>query len=227
MMRNPHPGQPGLWGQANITTGVLELFPAVWSAAEALCGPNEKLRREALVRLDEMGAPRLSPLVAYLIATRLSDPDLGMRAKAVRILGDLLTLDAHGNTAPEAVRRHVVAAISQMRTRAVFNLLEVATEEPETAPHITRLLDACPFAGRHLADISLDRTLPLAQRKQAVLFIGAVGYLDAISALERLSSRLEARSGGQQTMPFAPLDHANESELLPIVKSVLLLLQTP
>lgn len=219
--------QPGLWSQQNISTGMVELFPAVWSAAEALCGPDEKMRRAALTRLEEMGAPRLSPLVAYLISTRLSDSDMQLRARAVRIIGDLLALDAQGNATPEPVRRYLVSSLGQMRTRNVYHLLEVAVAEPDAAPQINRILNACPYAGKHLADITQDRTLPLAQRKQAVLFIGAVGYLDAISALERLVNRLSARGNGQQAMSFAPPQQADENELLPIVKSVLLLLQAP
>jgi len=228
MMRDVQPGaQPGMWNQANVSMGVLELFPEVWSAAEALCGPDEKLRREGLARLDEMGAPRLSPLIAYLIATRLSDSDLELRTRAVRILGDLLALDAQGNATPETVRRYLVAKLSQMRTRDAYHLLEVVVTEPDTAPYVSRLLDACPYAGRHLADIATDRMLPVAQRKQAVLFIGAVGYLDAIYPLEKLAARLQARRNGQQSMPFAPPLQADESELLPIVTSVLMLLQAP
>jgi hypothetical protein len=219
--------QPGLWSHQNISTGMVELFPAVWSAAEALCGPNEKLRREALTQLVELGAPRLSPLVAYLISTRFSDPDMVLRTRAVRIIGDLLALDPKGNATPEPVRRHLVTNLGQMRTRNVFHLLEVVVEEPDTAPQVNRILNACPYAGKHLADIAQDRTLPLALRKQAVLFIGAVGYLDAISTLERLANRLSARGSGQQAMSFAPPHQADENELLPIVRSVLLLLQAP
>jgi hypothetical protein len=206
---------------------MLELFPSVWSAAEALCGPDEKLRSEGLSRLEEMGAPRLSPLIAYLIATRLSDPNLELRSRVVRILGNLLALDAQGNTTPENVRRYLVTRLSQMRTRDTFHLLEVVVSYPDTAPYVTHLLDACPYAGKHLADIATDRMLPLAQRKQAVLFIGAVGYLDAIYPLEKLAARLQARRSGQQSMPFAPPMQADENELLPLVTSVLMLLQAP
>jgi HEAT repeat protein len=219
--------QPGLWQQNSVTSGFLELFPAVWGYAEALCSPVLKERKEALARLEEMGAARLSPLVAYLIATRLSDPDKFLRGRVVRILGDLLTLDSKGNITPEAVRRYLNAFLSQMRTRNVYNLLEIAVEDPEAIPHISRVLDACPYAGRHLGDIALDRTLPLAHRKQAVLFIGAVGYLEAIPPLEKLAARLEARLNGQQSMAFAPSPQSEDSELLPIVQSVLHLLQVP
>jgi hypothetical protein len=219
--------QPGLWQSFDTSTGMLELFPEAWNAAEALCGPDARLRRQALARLDELGAARLSPLVVYLVAGRLTDPDLGVRCQAVRIAGDLLAQDKQGNLIPEPVRRYLVWTLSQMRMRSVFHLLEVAKEEPESTPQITRLLNACPYAGRHLADIALDRTFPLAERKQAVLFIGAVGYLDAIPPLERLASRLAARLKGQQTMSFAPPAQGDEDDLLPIVQSVLHLLHAP
>ena len=219
--------QPGLWQSIEISTGILELFPEVWNAAEALCGLDARQRSQALARLEEMGAARLSPLVGYLVLTRLSDSDIKVRCQAVRMAGDLLSLDSHGLATPEPVQRLLVSTISQMRTRGVFHLLEVANEEPESIPQVTRLLNACPYAGRHLADIALDRSFPMPERKQAVLFIGAVGYLDAISSLERLAARLTARMKGQQSMSFAPPDSGDENDLLPIVQSVLQLLHAP
>ena len=163
----------------------------------------------------------------YLVSTRLSDPDIKVRSQAVRIAGDLLSLDSQGHTTPEPIRHLLVSTLSQMRTRGIFHLLEVANEEPESTPQVTRLLNACPYAGRHLADIALDRSFPLPERKQAVLFIGSVGYLDAISSLERLASRLIARMDGQQSMSFAPQVIGDENDLLPIVQSVLQLLNAP
>lgn len=219
--------QPGLWQSLETSTGIVELFPEVWNTAEALCGPDAGQRSQALVRLDELGAARFSPLVVYLVATRLADTDLKVRCQAIRITGDLLSPDKQGNATPEPVRRSLVWFLSQMRTRSIYHLLEAANSEPESTPQITRLLNACPYAGRHLADIALDRTFPLAERKQAVLFIGAVGYLDAIPALERLAARLGARLKGQQSMSFAPPAHGDENELLPIVQSVLHLLHAP
>lgn len=219
--------QPSLWQSIEISTGILELFPEVWNAAEALCGTDARLRSQALAHLDELGAARLSPLVVFLVSTRLSDPDIKVRCQAVRIAGDLLSLDNQGNATPEPVQRCLVTTLSQMRTRGIFHLLEVANEEPESTPQVTRLLNACPYAGRHLADIALDRAFPMAERKQAVLFIGAVGYLDAISSLERLAGRLASRMKGQQIMSFAPPSQDDENDLLPIVQSVLQLLHAP
>jgi hypothetical protein len=218
--------QPGLW-QSNFASGFLELFPAVWNDAEALCGPDAKERRAALARLEETSAPRLSPLVAYLVATRLSDPDLAVRGRAARVIGDLLTLDPLGNATPDVVRRYLNAYLSQMRTRGVYHLLEIAVTDPEAIPYLSRVLNACPYAGRHLGDIALDRMVPLSHRKQAVLFIGSVGYLESIPALERLATRLESRLVGQQAMAFAPPAQSEEKDLLPIVQSVLHILQSP
>lgn len=219
--------QAGLFQNVNILQGAVELFPAAWTAAEALVSADEKLRRAALVRLQELGAPRLSPLIAYLVATRLSDPDMELRTQAARIIGSLLVVDAHGNASPAPVRSQLAHTLGQMRTRNVYHLLEIALADPETSPHLTRILNACPYAGRHLADIAMDRMLPLNLRKQSVWFIGAVGYLDAIPSLERLAARLESRLSGQQSMPFAPPGQAEEMELLPIVRSVLELLRAP
>ena len=217
--------QPVLIPPAEDATGALELFPAVWTAAEALISPLARLRLQALAQLKQMEAPRLLPLVAYLVATRLADSNLEMRKEAVRICGSLLEVDDQGLPAPEGVRQAVMSFISQMRTRPIFGLLQVLQDAPELGMDVARLLNTCPYAGRHLMDLLADRKTPLGLRQRAADLIGQVGYLEAAPALERLETRLAARSIGQQTMPFAPVDSASEADLLPAVRRALLLLR--
>jgi len=68
--------QPRLFGPESNSTGSAELFPAIWNAAEDLANMVPAVRRLALECLENTGAARISPLVSYLIATRLCDPDL-------------------------------------------------------------------------------------------------------------------------------------------------------
>jgi len=142
-------------------------------------------------------------------------------------LGGLLLPDLEGRPTPEPVRRYLVAALSQMRTRSIYALLEVAYDGPDTAASVARLLNVCPYAGKHLVEILNERKLPLTIRRAAVDFIGSVGYLEAIPALERLATRLEARLGGQQSMPFAPPAVQDETDLLPVVQAALVMLKAP
>jgi hypothetical protein len=216
------PVQPTFFEVIETTTGLLELFPAVWSAAESLTSPDVHTRSSALDRLVELGAPRLSPLIAYLLATRLTDPDLPLRCRVVRILGELLSIDQNGHLAPDTVRRHLTSFLAQMRNRPIFCLLQTAIADPSLEPHITRLFNSCPHAGAHLAEIFSDRGMPLPVRQQAVHFVGQVGFLEAVPALERLAVRLEARLTGQQSMPFAPpITSQDESDLLPEMRSAI------
>ncbi len=217
--------QPTLIPLDSGTTGALELFPAVWSAAEALVSPVLRQRQQALAQLEQMGAPRLLPLVAYLVATRLADPSLEIRREAVRVVSGLLDKDANGRAAPERIRQAVISFVSQMRTRPIYGLLQVMQNYPEAGAGITRLLNACPYAGGHLMDLLANRKTPLGLRQQAVDLIGRVGYLEALPALERLEVRLAARSNGQQAMPFAPGDAGIEADLLPAIRRALLLLR--
>jgi hypothetical protein len=213
--------QPALFEDIPETHGAVELFPAVWGAVEELAAPEAALRHMALERLDGMNAARLLPLAAYVVATRLGDPDLSFRCKAVTLLGKVLAPDAEGHPAQEAVIRYLSAYLSQMRTRSIYALLEAAEESYPTAPYIARLLNACPDAGSHLGDILSNRKMPLEIRKQAAYFIGEVGFLDAIPALERLETRLASRLNGQQSMAFAPPASGDETELLPAVQRAL------
>jgi HEAT repeat protein len=219
--------QPPLFDLGDTSSGIVELFPEVWSALEGLGHPDEKRRQASLAYLAETGAYRLSPLVIYVMATRTTDPDMETRVEVVRLLGSVLSPDSKGNPAPEVVRHQLTTFLSQMRTRQIFALLQVLADAPRLEADVASLLSGCPFAGNHLADVVVSRKTPLEIRKKAVRLIGRVGYLDAIPALERLLSRLESRLHGQQAMPFAPKSSSEEAELLPDLQLTLALLRSP
>lgn len=219
--------QPVLFDFSDQATGAVELFPAVWSAAEDFISPDVNNRLVGLDMLLKLNAPRLSPLITYLLATRIIDPDINLRSRIVNALGELLMADKEGRLTPLTVRRCLMSYLNQMRTRPIFSLLEVRIQYPEQRDNIARLLNACPNAGRHLSDILADRKAPIAVREQAAYFIGIVGYLDAIPALERLSSRIESKLSGQQAMAFAPTFATEELKLLPAIQDTLTLLYSP
>ena len=207
--------------------GEMELFPAVWMALEALSSPIAGTRRNGIDELVRLNAPRFSSLVAYVLATRISDPDISIRINVIKALGDVLAPDDEGKMAPEIVRQHLVGTLTQIRQRPIFALLEATAEEDELDQHVARLLNACPQAGNTLIDILSDRKISIKIRKQAAHFLGSVGYLDAIPSLERLITRLQSRLNGQHAMPFAGSAILEDSELLPVVLDTLTVLQAP
>jgi hypothetical protein len=218
--------QPTLFSYSDTSLGTVELFPAVWSAVEELASSEASLRMAALHRLQALDAPRLSPLVAYMIATRIDDPDLPLRAQVIRIVSILLSIDESGRSAPERVQRYLIAYLNQMRMRPIYALLQAGIEFPHLDSDIARLLNSSPYAGNHLADILVDRKKSVAVRREAARYISIVGYLDALPVLERLESRLATRMNGQQYMPFAPPQVTDERELLPVVQSALAVLRS-
>lgn len=213
--------QPVLFDLGDTSSGVLELFPAVWGATEALASPDLSARQSGLQKLIDLKAARLSPLVVYVIATRLAEPDLHLRVQIVKVLAEVLRRDAHGQAAPEVVRQTLKQVLAQMRKRPIFELLHVVQLDPASQANVAVLLNACPHAGNHLADILANRDFSLEIRFLAAEFIGLVGYIAAIPALERLATRLESRLNGQQTMGFIQPRDDDEVNLLPAVKQAL------
>lgn len=212
-------------GQAS--KGEMELFPAVWMALEALTSPVVETRRSGIEELVRLNAPRFSSLVAYVLATRISDPDIAIRIEVIQALGEILSPDEDGNLAPEIVRQHLVGTLAQIRQRPIYALLEAAASEDRLDQYVSRLLNACPQAGNTLVDILSDRKMGIMIRKKAAHFLGTVGYLDAIPSLERLVTRLQSRLNGQRAMPFAGSTILEDNELLPVVLDTLSVLQTP
>jgi hypothetical protein len=221
-----HLDQPSLFEFDDASTSALELFPAVWSAGEAIISPDRQVRRQGLEQIAQSHAARYSPLIAYLLVTRLMEPDMDLRTQVVTTLADALRPDSQGRVAPEPVRMQLINDLARMRTRQIYALLQVADFDPQTVNSVAVLLNACSFAGNHLADILLDRKMSISIRLRAVELIGEVGYLDAIPVLERIRTRLEARLNGQQHMPFLTLEEGDEVALLPSIQASLELLQS-
>ena len=217
--------QPMLFDFADTASGALEFFPEVWGAAEKLTSPDLLERREALDRLIVLDAPRHSPLVAYLIATRIFDNDMELRFKVVDVLGKVLNPRETGKLAPPEVRLYLKGYCSEIGTRGFLKLMEVAETYPEAESKVAALLNLCSQSGEILSRIMNDRKIPYELRRQAIIFIGRVGFLEAIPALEKFEGRLESRMNGQKSMPFAPPYTSDENSLLPIIQTTLTLLK--
>ncbi len=213
--------QPALFDFAGTSSDGIDLFPTVWGAAEELTSPEIEIRQAALERLSALNAIRLSPLIAYLAATRLIEPDLALRKRIVQILGDVLATDEEGRPAPDSVTKHLTAYLAQMRKRQIVAILQVAALDKTSEIAAARLFNACQYGGSQLIEITSDRKGTLTIRQEAVRMIGLVGYLEALPTLERLEARLSARLSGQQSMSFATPSGPNESELLPDVQNAI------
>ena len=219
--------QPELFLFGETSAGTLELFPAVWAACEELVAPEMQVRQKGLEKLLALKAPRLSPLVTYILATRVTEPDHALRKLVASALADLLLVDSQGLAAPENVRRTLYTYLSQIRQPAILALLEISLSDLDMETKLATLLNVCPEGGRILLEILSDRKNPLELRCQAVRLINRVGYLDTLPELEKLAARLESRSLGQQVMPFVPPASQSEQALLIEIQSALTSLRQP
>lgn len=218
--------QIALFEAENIASGLTELFPAVWLALEGIASPRAADRHQNLDRLLELDAPRFSPLVAYVLATRLIDPDLKFRKRVVQALGDLL-IPVMGERPPDSVRGHLKGHCSVMGRGTVLAVLEVAEIDAAVNSQIAALFNLCSHIGSVLVEVMMERRISVSLRRQAINFIGQVGFIDAIPQLERLIERLESRSNGQRRMPFAPPSDPDEASLLTGAQATLAMLKEP
>jgi hypothetical protein len=207
-----------LFDYGESITNVVELFPAVWQATEFLASPEIGIRQHGLDTLVEIGAQKVSPLVAYMIATCLNDPDFKIRKRAIFILADLLTGDPGKKPIPEEVKKVVKNYLHHINEHIAFILLEVSASDPQVDPSLYQLFNSCPYAGKYLGDIATQWKNPLPIRQKAIYFIGVVGFLEALPVLEKLMSRLEARQNGQYMMSFAPSSSKSDEDLLPYLR---------
>jgi hypothetical protein len=189
--------QPDLNELTPSNSNKSEALPVIWEALESLTSQELLNRIAGLRRIIKLDAVRQHPLVIYVLMTRITEPDIELRTRIVQLLGSVLDLEVRGPkkaaASLEAVKKTLVTALAGMRTRQIFALLQVIEFDKSADGAVSNLLSYCSFAGGHLAQILSNRNAPLSIRRQAAHFIGRIGYLDALPALERLVSRLESR----------------------------------
>jgi len=214
-----------IYNLTDVELGVDKQRSDVWRALESLSSSDLSTRRAGLDALIVEDVAHRSPLVSYFLATRINDPDISLRIRVVKVLGDVLSPAPDGRTTPTAVRMHLASYLSQMRTQRILALLEVAESDPSTRDAIASLLKHCPRGGAHLAKIMKDRNISLKLRKYAVEFIADVGYLEVIATLERLSVRLGSRLNGNNLEDLTQDD--GDVYLLPEILNTLEVLKSP
>ena len=222
-----HRTQLELFDLTATVEDVAELFPEIWQALESVVSPEVETRYRGLEIIRKRNAERLSPLVAYVLATRLDDEDIDFRLKVVQAVGGLFTSDVPGVLTSAEVIRIVKYFLGKMRQRNIFALLQVAEYQPSSREEVAKLLKACSYSGKIMADIFTDHKLPLEIRSQAINYVGYLGFMETIPRLERLREKLESRMNGQRSMPFVLKSGSEEINLLPNIRNSLVLLKSP
>lgn len=204
----------------NINEFSLDQIHQLWESAEAISSPELNERKRGFERLIELDVISRSPLIAYLLATRIVEPDLTLRAYIVRVLAGILKTDSPDNLSPEIVRYTLVNYLSQIDLREILALLQLAEIDPYAEEQIVHLLSTCSCAGEHLINIANNRETSLPIRKLSIKFIGKVGYLEALPDLLRLETRLKTKAKSNH-------NEDSQTSLLPLIIESLTLLRAP
>ncbi len=202
-----------------------------WTAGEMFISPHVEERRRGLAILCGSDATRRSSLTLHLLASRVEEPDLGLRAQIVHALADYFEIREREYRYPPEVRGQVAGHLRKFERQQVVALLELhqAAGEGQVALRLdglAQLIERIPNASNVLTQVAGDRGQPLALRQSALELIGQVGFTDASSVLEGLLLRLEGRRAGQMTMLFAPADWPEDEALLPALRQTLVMLGT-
>ena len=188
--------------------------------------PHVEERRRGLAILCGSDAARRSSLTLHLLASRVDEPDLGLRAQIVHTLADYFEIrEREYRYAPE-VRGLVAGLLRRFDRGQMVALLELHQADNRERvglrlDSLARLIERIPAASNLLTHIASDRGQPLALRESALELIGLVGFTDARPMLEGLLLRLDGRRAGQMTMLFAPSDWPEDQALLPALRQAL------
>ncbi|HLE26940.1 MAG TPA: hypothetical protein VI793_02400 [Anaerolineales bacterium] len=204
------------------------VIPSVdpWLAGEMFVSPHVEERRRGFAILFGSEAARRSPLTHQLLAARVDEPDLSLRAQIVHALADYFEMRGRDYRYPPEIRSAVTNHLRKFDRAQVMSLIELQRANHDGAvkaqsESLAHLLERVPNASTHLARLAADRAVALGLRRAAIEVIGVVGFTDALAPLEGLEARLEGRRAGQMTMTFAPTDNPDDQKLLPALKETL------
>ncbi len=204
-----------------------EYLPVLWQNAQYLVGVDPKLRFQALEELNKLEVIRYSPLLAYLVATRLSDSETNIRNAAILILVSVLNPDVIGNPAPKEVLLEIYNCLSNISKDTVAKLLMCSIDYEENRSDISKLLNLCSESGKHLASILADRNELIGIRRQAADYIGLIGFVETRPILIRIKNRLESVVKNNTRSPINLENQEEQKSLLLSINTALTLLQNP
>jgi len=171
----------------------------LWETAEDLISPDSYLRESALDQLKEIDGVGRSPLIAYLLVSRISEPELEIRLHLIQLLGSLVDYDSPGPHLTDQALGIAKEALDQINKFQLLKLMEVSDSYLAAESAIKSILKLSSYAGAVLSGIVNDWKLPISIRQQAVFYCGEGGYLSSKPTLQNLIQRVEKtrnRPGG-------------------------------
>ena len=191
-----------------------------WTTLEKLIAPEPDLRERGLDDLVSQEGFQESPLMIYILATRLSDPDLEVRFHAIQIMGKLLRFDKPDEGLPEQSFRTVTEFTTQMDKGQLIKLLEVSARYLSAEEALVNILKLCSYAGDVLDGIVNDRKQPVEIRQQAIHYCGEVGFLSTEATIANLIQRIE-KNKVKSGLITSRKKHLDEESLIPYAISAL------
>ncbi len=167
----------------------------IWQAAEKLTSPEPVQREQGLEFFHESEFLKQTPLLAYLVGTRITDPDLQVRFHAVQTLGWVLDGERGGGDPEDQVLRHLHELLKGFRKEDYISLMEVSVAYLAAEEDLCRIFHLCSFAGGIFSGIVNDRKVDLPLRQKAIYFSGKAGFLETLETLKRFAERLDAAQG--------------------------------
>jgi hypothetical protein len=138
-------------------------------------------------------------LVASLLVSRISEPDLEIRFHLIQLLGSLVDYDSSDQHFADQALVFAKDALDQMKKIQLIRILEVSDSYLTAEGAIRNILKLSSYAGVGLNGIVNDQKLPVSLRQQAVFYCGEVGYLSSRTTLQNFVQRVDksrTRPGG-------------------------------
>lgn len=170
---------------------VLTMDQRLWEIAEGLVAPDQNTREISLDGLEEIDGFNRSPLIATLLVSRISEPDVNLRFHIIQLLGSLIDYDYPGEHFSDESLVFAKHALDQLHKNQIIELLEVSDRYLAAERAITHILRLSSYAGVGLSGIVNDWKLPVTLRQQAVFYCGEAGYLSSRPTLQNLIQRVE------------------------------------
>jgi hypothetical protein len=163
-------------------------------SAEKLISGDAEIRAAGIREIIEMRTYLDSPLIIYLLATRINDPDHGIRIYVTNILAEVLQKSKEED--PERIVESKVTLINYLMNldeSEIRALLEIGVQDLSMRQKVTRILKNCSCADVTLVLLLKDNHESIEMRMLAADLLGEIGFVKQLVPLENYQSRLQKR----------------------------------
>ena len=103
----------------------IDRLKMIWRYTQALTSPEISTRKEGFTHLIELDVIHNSPLIVYILASKINEVDITLRAYVINVLANILSLKTAPESSINLSQQTLTVSLSQIGTRDIYSLIQL------------------------------------------------------------------------------------------------------